>query len=100
MVSRQPESMAGGIGGVLTTRSSLRRVRRSRNGNAKVAERGKHFHPVPKRNSEIFKVLIGQLRKNRKINTVLGKAPGVLGHAELLEPVRNVLHRSRTLATV
>jgi hypothetical protein len=43
-------------------------------------------------------VLIGQLRENREINTVFGKAPGVLGHAELLEPVRNVLHRGRTLA--
>ena len=98
MVSRRPESMEGGIGGVLTVRPSLCRVRRSRNRNAKLADRGKHFQPVPKRNSEIFKVLIGQLRENREINTVFGKAPAVLGHAELLEPVRNVLHRGRTLA--
>jgi hypothetical protein len=38
-------------------------------------------------------MLIGQVGKDRKINTVFGKTLGVLGHAELLEPVGNLLHR-------
>ena len=39
-----------------------------------------------------FQVLIGQVGKDREINAVLGKALRVLGHAELFEPVRNLLH--------
>jgi hypothetical protein len=43
-------------------------------------------------NPEVFQVLISQVAKNRKINAVLGKDLGVLGHAELFEPIRNPLH--------
>jgi hypothetical protein len=42
--------------------------------------------------ADFFKVLIRQVAQNGKINIVLGKALGVLGHAELFEPVRNLLH--------
>jgi len=41
-------------------------------------------------------MLIGQVRKDRKINTVLGKEFCVLGHAELFEPVCNLLHWLRS----
>ena len=37
-------------------------------------------------------MLIGQVGQNRGIDVVLGKALRVLGHAELFEPVRNLLH--------
>jgi hypothetical protein len=33
------------------------------------------------------------MAKYRDIDPVLGKGLGVLGHAELFEPVRNLLHR-------
>ena len=44
-------------------------------------------------NAHLFEVLIGQVAKDREIDIVLGKALGALGHAELFEPVRNLLHR-------
>jgi hypothetical protein len=37
--------------------------------------------------------LICQVTKDREIDIVLGKTLRVLGHAELSEPVRNLLHR-------
>jgi hypothetical protein len=37
-------------------------------------------------------MLIGQVGENRQINAVFSKTLGVLGHAELFEPVRNLLH--------
>jgi hypothetical protein len=38
-------------------------------------------------------MLIGQVGENGDVDVVLGKALGVLGHAERFEPVRNLLHR-------
>ena len=38
-------------------------------------------------------MLIGQIGKDRKIYAAFGKTLGVLGHAELFEPVGNLLHR-------
>ena len=46
-----------------------------------------------RRNADLFEVLIGQVAEDREIDIVLGKALGVLGHAELFEPVRDLLHR-------
>jgi hypothetical protein len=43
--------------------------------------------------AEVFQVLIGQLAEDCEINVVFDKARRVLGHAELFEPVRNLLHR-------
>src|ERR1700739_209265 len=37
-------------------------------------------------------MLIGEFRKDREINAVFGKTLSVLGHAELFEPVSNLLH--------
>ena len=36
---------------------------------------------------------VGQVGKNREINAIFGKALRVLGHAELFEPIANLLHR-------
>jgi hypothetical protein len=38
-------------------------------------------------------VSLGQVGENGNIDSVLNKAVGVLGHAELFEPVRDLLHR-------
>ena len=46
-----------------------------------------------RRDANLFEVLIGQVIQNSEINIVLGKALGVLVHAELFEPVCNLLHR-------
>ena len=51
-----------------------------------------HFPPVPERNAEVLEVLISQIAEDRDIDIVLGKSLRVLGHAELFEPVRNLLH--------
>jgi hypothetical protein len=40
-------------------------------------------------------MLVGQVRENGHVNVVLGKPLRVLGHAELIEPIRNLLHRGR-----
>src|SRR5215472_9260385 len=37
-------------------------------------------------------MLIGQVGENGEINSVLGKALSVLGHAEFFEPICNLLH--------
>jgi hypothetical protein len=46
-------------------------------------------------NADLFEVLICQVSKDSKIDVVLGKALSVLPETELLEPVRNLLHRGR-----
>ena len=38
-------------------------------------------------------MLISQMAKDGKINIVIGKGLSILGHAELFEPVLNLLHR-------
>jgi hypothetical protein len=51
--------------------------------------------PSTKYDTEVFQVLVCQVAEDGEINAALGKAFGVLGHAELFEPVRNLLHRAR-----
>ena len=58
-----------------------------------LADGREHYPPMPKQDADFFEVLISQMGKCRDINPVLGKALSVLGHAELIEPVRNLLHR-------
>jgi hypothetical protein len=47
---------------------------------------------MPKGDAEFFQALICQVRQDRGVDVVLGKALRVLGHAELFEPMRKVLH--------
>ena len=49
-------------------------------------------------NAHFFEILISQILQNIKINIVLSKALSVLVHAELFEPVRNLLHHSLPVA--
>ena len=46
-----------------------------------------------RRNTDLFEVLIRQVTQDREIDIVFGKALGVLGHAELFEPVHDLMHR-------
>ena len=46
---------------------------------------------MPEQDTDVFQVLVGQMRERRDINPVLSRALRVLGHAELFEPVRNLL---------
>src|SRR5580704_10021748 len=59
----------------------------------KLGDRTQHFATITKNDAEVFEVLIGQVREDREINPVLREALSVLGHTEIFEPVRNVLHR-------
>jgi hypothetical protein len=43
--------------------------------------------------TEVFQVLVCQIAEDREIDIVISKAPGVLGHPEFFEPIRNLLHR-------
>ena len=48
---------------------------------------------MSQQNADVLETLISQTRKNYDINPFLSKAPGVLGHFELFEPVHNLRHR-------
>jgi hypothetical protein len=48
-------------------------------------------------NANFFEVLIGQVAEDGEIDIVLSKVVSVLGHADLLKPIRNLLHRGGTL---
>src|SRR5271167_361523 len=43
--------------------------------------------------SELFKVLVGQVSQDGKVDVILSKALSVLPETELPKPVRNLLHR-------
>jgi len=66
-------------------------------GTGKLGNRRQHFSPMPQRNAKLFEVLIGQMTEDRDIDVILGKTLGVLGHAELFEPARNLLHSGAPL---
>jgi hypothetical protein len=48
---------------------------------------------VSERDAEIFEMLLCQVGKNGNIDLVFGKPLRILGHSEVFEPVRNLLHR-------
>ena len=48
---------------------------------------------MSKRDAYVLEILIGQIPKGTNVNIVFGKALGVLGHPQLIKPVRNFLHR-------
>jgi hypothetical protein len=53
---------------------------------------------MPKQDVYFLKVLIGEITTHRDIDSVLCEALHILGHAELSEPVRYVLHLRRALS--
>ena len=48
-----------------------------------------------RRNPKLFQVLVCQVGQDSEGNVVLGKALRVLPKADVLKPVRNLLHRAR-----
>jgi hypothetical protein len=52
-----------------------------------------YFPAVPEQDADVLEVLIGKMGKNRDVDAVLRKRAGVLGHAELCEPIGYFLHR-------
>src|SRR6516225_9380067 len=64
-----------------------------RGGAGQLADGREHFAPMSKRDAKLFEVLIGQITQYRDIDVVFDKALGVLGQAELFEPVRDLPHR-------
>jgi hypothetical protein len=58
-----------------------------------LADGSEHYPPVPEQDADVLEVLIGQMGQRRDLNPVFSKTLGVLGHAELFEPVGNLLHR-------
>ena len=48
-----------------------------------------------RRNPKLFQVLVCQMGQDSEGNVVLGKALRVLPKADVLKPVRNLLHRAR-----
>src|SRR5215475_2878709 len=51
-----------------------------------------NFTAITENDAQFLQVLIGQVGKDREINAVFSRTLGVLGHAELFEPVGNLLH--------
>jgi hypothetical protein len=47
-----------------------------------------------RRDTNLFEILIGQVAKNGEVNVIIGKTLRVLGHPEVLEPIRNVHRRA------
>jgi hypothetical protein len=82
------------LGGVLGLRLRFGSGFRWRRGSAgQLTDGRKHFPPMPEQHADVLEILIRQMAQYRDIDPVFGKALGVLGHTELFEPVRNVLHR-------
>jgi hypothetical protein len=48
-----------------------------------------------RRNPKLFQVLVCQMGQDSEGNVVLGKALRVLPKADVLKPIRNLLHRAR-----
>src|SRR5271166_4948027 len=57
------------------------------------SDSGKYLPSWAKRNANVFQILIGKVGEYGNVNLVLGKALSVLPKAEVLKPVRNLLHR-------
>ena len=89
------------LGGVLRLSAQMQLgLRRYRGCIAKLGDRREHLPPVTEQDADLLQVLIGQVRKYREINPVFSKALRVLRHAELFEPVRNLLHRGGILILI
>ena len=57
-----------------------------------LSDRTQDFATITEDDAQFLQVLIGQVGKDREINAVFGKTQSVRGHAELFEPVSNLLH--------
>ena len=76
---------------------TLRRFGRCLNGcrseRVEIRDRPQNFAAMPEQNTEVLEILLRQIADDREVNGVVGEALGVLGQAELFEPVHDLLHR-------
>ena len=70
----------GGVLGLWLGRG--RRLRRGRRSAGKLRDGVQHLQAMPERDTQVLEMLVGQVGENGDVNVVLGKALGVLGHAE------------------
>src|SRR5262249_10337787 len=78
---------------LVTSRWSGRCLIRCRSDLIEVRDRPQNFAAMPQQNTEILEILLCQIADDREVNSVVREALGVLGQAELFEPVRDLLHR-------
>ena len=69
-----------------------RSPRRLRCNRVQFADRAQQLLAIAEDDAEFLQVLIREVAKDREIDAVFGKTPGIFRHAELLEPRRNLLH--------
>jgi hypothetical protein len=84
------------LGLVLPSWLGLRGCRGCRYGNrsaAEITDRTQHFASITEQDPHFFQVLIREIRKDAEVNAIFDETLGILAHAELFEPVRNLLHR-------
>jgi hypothetical protein len=68
------------------------RGRRRRFLAVKLGDRAQNLAAIAEQDTYFFQVLIRQVRKDAEVNAIFDETLGVLGHPELFEPVRNLLH--------
>jgi hypothetical protein len=47
---------------------------------------------MPEQDTDLLEILICEVGQDTQVNAILGEALGVLGHAELFEPLLYLLH--------
>ena len=60
---------------------------------AEIADRAQHFATITEQDPHFCQVLIHEVGKDAQVNTIFDETLRVLGHAEFLEPIPNLLHR-------
>ena len=73
----------------MTSRHERRECRR---GHPELADRAQYFTAITEQDVQSFQVLTREIGNDAEINSIFDKTLRVLGHAELFEPVRNLLH--------
>jgi hypothetical protein len=67
-------------------------VRCDRGIKGKLPDRAEHLTAIAKQDAQLLQVVVCQIGENAEINMVLCEKLRVLGHAEIFEPVGNLLH--------
>src|SRR5262245_2133735 len=78
---------------LVTSRRFVRCLNRCGSDPIEVRDRPQNFAAMSEQNAEVLEILLRQIADDREVNGVVGEALGVLGQAELFEPVRDLLHR-------
>jgi hypothetical protein len=47
---------------------------------------------MPEENAKFLEILIGQMRKNRDVDAILSEALRILGKADILQPLGDMVH--------